>query len=317
MKKKINLKSKVVEIVSLVALAILAVTYLVMMGDRLSPYMLQTLLNQTIITAVVSTGAVFIYTTGAFDISLGSAVAVSAISGAMVYNKTESLFLMFLTMIAVGLLIELIDSALAAFLNLPVFVTTIAMLSVLSALVKIMIASGGGAKIEVPRAVVKTLDSVGLKVLILVVFIGLCIFIYNYTALGRREKFLGGNPICAKLTGISVKKLSILAFLIAGVGVGLAAFLTVVRAPTITTSTASSIGMDVIIAIVFGGMPASGGARSKISAALVGSVSMVLLSQIMVILNFSAGISQCVKSILFLAVVTLSGLKGRKAMLTR
>ncbi len=317
MKTKWNLKSKVIEIVSVVALVALAAAYLILMGDRLSAYMLKILLNQTVITAVVATGAVFIYTTGAFDISLGSAVAVSAIMGALVYNRTGSLLLMLLVMVGTGILIELIDSALAAFLNLPVFVTTIAMLSVLSSMVKILIASGGGAKIEVPKDAVKGIDNIGVKLLILVLFAGFCIFAYNYTALGRREKFLGGNPVCAKLTGISVKKLSILAFLIAGVGVGLSAFLTVVRAPAITTSTASGIGMDVIIAIVFGGMPASGGARSKISAALVGAVSMTLLSQIMTILNYSAGVSQCVKSVLFLAVVTVSGLKGRRAMLTR
>lgn len=315
--KKTKLQSKIIEIVSILALVILACAYVIMMGDRLSAFMLETLLNQTIIVAVVSTGAVFIYTTGAFDISLGSAVAVSAIAGAFSYERTESLAFMLLAMIGVGFLIELINSALAAVLNLPVFVTTIAMLSVLGALVKILIASGGGAKLTVPREAVKSIDGIGLKILILVLFIGFCVLIYNYTPVGRREKFLGGNPICAKLTGIEVKKLSILAFLIAGIGVGLAAFLTVVRAPTITTSTASSIGMDVIIAIVFGGMPASGGSRSKISAALIGSISMVLLSQIMTILNLSAGASQCVKSILFLAVVTLSGMKGRRAMLTR
>ena len=111
--------------------------------------------------------------------------------------------------------------------------------------------------------------------------------------------------------------MSIIAFVIAGIGVGLSAFLTVVRAPTLSTSTASSIGMDVIIAIVFGGMPVAGGARSKISAAMIGSLSMVLLNQIMVILNYSSGISQLVKSVLFLVVVTISGLKGRKAMLAR
>lgn len=315
--KKLNIKSRIIEVVPIVAMLLLLAAYLIMMGDRMSMYMFETVLNQTVITAVVATGAVFIYTTGAFDIALGSAVAVSAIVGAMVYNHTQNIVLTLLTMVGVGVLIELIDSGLAAFLNLPVFVTTIAMLSVLGSLVKILIASTGGAKITIPRDAVRALDNSTFRLVVLVVFVLICVFLYNYTALGRREKFLGGNPVCAKLTGISVKKLSIIAFLITGVGVGLAAFLTVVRAPTITNSTASSIGLDVIVAIVFGGMPASGGARSKISAALIGSISMVLLSQIMTILNYTAGVSQLVKSILFLAVVTLSGMKGRKAMLTR
>ena len=312
-----NIKGKLVEVVPIFSLLILAVVYLILMGDRLSTYMLKTILNQTIITAIVATGAVFIYTTGAFDISLGAAVAVSAIMGAITYNATESVLLMFLVTMAVGIIISTVNASLAAFLNLPVFVTTIAMLSVLNAAVSILITSGGGASIKVPMQVVAPLDTIWLKVVILAIFIGCCVFIYNYTFVGREEKFLGGNPVCAKLTGISVKKMSIIAFVIAGIGVGLSAFLTVVRAPTLSTSTASSIGMDVIIAIVFGGMPVAGGARSKISAAMIGSLSMVLLNQIMVILNYSSGISQLVKSVLFLVVVTISGLKGRKAMLAR
>lgn len=315
--KKGNVKGKLLDIVPIFSLVLLAGVYLILMGDRLSSYVLQTILNQTIITAIVSTGAIFIYTTGAFDISLGAAVAVSAIVGALTYNATESILIMFLVTVGMGVLISTINSTLAAFLNLPVFVTTIAMLSVLNALVKILITSGGGATIEIPKAAVAALDTLWLKVLILVLFVGVCVFIYNYTFVGREEKFLGGNPVCAKLTGISVKKMSIIAFMIAGVGIGLSAFLTVVRAPTLSTSTASSIGMDVIIAIVFGGMPVSGGARSKISAAVIGSLSMVLLGQIMVLLNYSSGIGQLVKSILFLIVVTIAGLKGRKPMLAR
>lgn len=315
--KKGNIKGRMLDIVPVFSLVLLAGIYLILMGDRLSAYVLQTILNQTIITAIVSTGAIFIYTTGAFDISLGAAVAVSAIIGVLTYNATESVLLMFLVTVGMGVLISTINSSLAAFLNLPVFVTTIAMLSVLNALVKILITSGGGATIEVPKAAVAPLDTIWLKLLILVIFIGICVFIYNYTFVGRTEKFLGGNPVCAKLTGISVKKMSVIAFVVAGVGIGLSAFLTVVRAPTLSTSTASSIGMDVIIAIVFGGMPVSGGARSKISAAVIGSLSMVLLGQIMVLLNYSSGISQFVKSVLFLAVVTIAGLKGRKSMLAR
>ncbi len=46
--------------------------------------------------------------------------------------------------------------------------------------------------------------------------------------------------------------------------------------------------MDVMMAIVFGGMPLSGGAYSKIIAGIIGSFSMVLLSQIMTMVGVSA-----------------------------
>ena len=75
--------------------------------------------------------------------------------------------------------------------------------------------------------------------------------------------------------------------------------------------------MDVIIAIIFGGMPVSGGARSKITAALVGSLSMVLLSQILLTLGMDPGSSQLIKSILFLVVVFLTTVSYRRKFLPR
>ncbi len=315
--KKRNISSIIIEIVPIFALVALAILYVVLSGGNIRAAVLKNLINQTAITAIVSTGAVFIYTTGAFDISLGASTALSAILGAMAYNETNSLALMFVVAVGIGVIVSLVNSCLAAFLNLPVFVTTIAMLSVLNAMNQVIILGTGGESIKLPRGATKALDTTLWRFLILGVFIAICVLIFNYTALGRKEKFLGGNPVCAKLTGISVKLLSIVAFAIAGVGVGLAGFLTVVRAPTVTRTTASSIGMDVIIAIVFGGMPASGGSRSKIFAALIGTVSMVLLGQIMVLFRFSTGVTQLVKAILFLCVVTVAGLKGRKQLLTR
>lgn len=60
--------------------------------------------------------------------------------------------------------------------------------------------------------------------------------------------------MCAALTGIESNKYTIIAFVMAGLGVGLGAFLTLVYTPSVTTTTASSIGMNIFIAIVFGGM---------------------------------------------------------------
>ena len=131
------------------------------------------------------------------------------------------------------------------------------------------------------------------------------------------QKFQGGNPICAKLSGISVKKMSIIAFIMSGIGVGLGACLSSVYAPTLTRNTASSVGMDVIIAIVFGGMPVSGGARSKIYAAVIGAFSMTLLSQIMVMFNLNSGIGQMVKAAIFILVVFLATSDQRGKMLPR
>lgn len=281
-------------------------------------YGMKSVINQSVVVAVVATGAIFIYTLGSFDISLGASCAASALLAGMVYLRTESLLLMFLTCIIMAVCVALTESILASVFNLPVFVTTIAMLSVLNALVLLLIGiNGTGSKIAVPGIAVRKLDTIWFKILVLGLYFALCVFLFDFTPLGRKEKLLGGNALCAKLTGISSKKYSILAFLISGLGVGLGAFLTIVYSPTLTRSTAGSIGMDVIIAIVFGGMPVSGGARSKVSAAVIGAFSMTLLSQIMTMLNLNSGIGQIVKAVIFLGVVYIASGNHKDRLLVR
>ncbi len=318
--KKENIKKFILNLAPLFGLIVLAAAFFIIgtWKDINIPYGMKAIVNQSVVVAVVATGAVFIYTLGSFDISLGASAAVSALLGAMAYNATGNLFVMAATCVGVAVLISLFNSILASVFNLPVFVTTIAMLSILNALVLVLIkVNGTGSEIAVPAAAVKALNTIPFKVVVLITFLIICIFVFNFTKIGRMQKFLGGNPLCAKLTGISGKKMAVAAFIMAGIGVGLGAFLSIIYAPTLTRNTASSVGMDVIIAIVFGGMPVSGGARSKIYAAVIGAFSMTFLGQIMVMLNLNSGIGQMVKAAIFILVVFLATSDQRGKLLPR
>ena len=126
--------------------------------------------------------------------------------------------------------------------------------------------------------------------------------------------------MCAALTGIPYNRYAIIAFVMAGLGVGLGAFLTIVYTPSVTTTTASSIGMNIFVAIVFGGMPISGGARSKIYAAIVGGFSYIILNNILKILidtNSGYGITQIISAVFFLGAVYVTSMNYRTNMLPR
>ena len=248
-------------------------------GYRLDMY-IKIVFNEGIVLSIVATGAIFIYTLGSFDISLGAATLFAATLGVLTYNATENFALMIIVILLAGIVCSLVNSVLASIFHIPVFVTTVAMMSVLSAIASQIITTKGGAVggISIPSEVVKHLDNSAFKIGVLVIWVAICVFVFDYTKFGRREKFVGGNPICAQLSGIKYNTYAILGFLLAGVGVGIGAFMTLVYTPSVTTTTAGDIGMNIMVAIVFGGMPISGGARSKIYAAVVGAVSYTHLT---------------------------------------
>lgn len=323
-KKKYKTGETIIKILPHAALALLFGVFIatvVWKGYRLDMY-LQIVFNEGIVLAVVATGAIFIYTLGTFDISLGAATLFSATMGVVTYNSTENTVLMILVIFISGIGCSLVNSMLASVFHIPAFVTTVAMMSVLSAIAAQIITTKGGALggIRIPGTVVKPFDNMPFKLVMLVLFFALSFFVFNLTKTGRRQKFIGGNPVCAALTGIESSKYTIIAFVMAGLGVGLGAFLTLVYTPSVTTTTASSIGMNIFIAIVFGGMPISGGARSRIHAALVGGFSFVLLNDILeLVIDGSAayGITQVISAVFFLIIVYVTSMNYKTNILPR
>lgn len=290
-------------------------------GYRLDMY-IKIVFNEGIVLSIVATGAIFIYTLGSFDISLGAATLFAATLGVLTYNATENFALMIIVILLAGIVCSLVNSVLASIFHIPVFVTTVAMMSVLSAIASQIITTKGGAVggISIPSEVVKHLDNSAFKIGVLVIWVAICVFVFDYTKFGRREKFVGGNPICAQLSGIKYNTYAILGFLLAGVGVGIGAFMTLVYTPPVTTTTAGDIGMNIMVAIVFGGMPISGGARSKIYAAVVGGFSYIVLNNILDLLIDSTsgyGITQIVSAVFFLIIVYVASVNYRSQTLPR
>ena len=290
-------------------------------GYRLDMY-IKIVFNEGIVLSIVATGAIFIYTLGSFDISLGAATLFAATLGVLTYNATENFALMIIVILLAGIVCSLVNSVLASIFHIPVFVTTVAMMSVLSAIASQIITTKGGAVggISIPSEVVKHLDNSAFKIGVLVIWVAICVFVFDYTKFGRREKFVGGNPICAQLSGIKYNTYAILGFLLAGVGVGIGAFMPLVYTPSVTTTTAGDIGMNIMVAIVFGGMPISGGARSKIYAAVVGGFSYIVLNNILDLLIDSTsgyGITQIVSAVFFLIIVYVASVNYRSQTLPR
>ena len=131
-------------IVALLALFVIFCVVIQTYGYRLDMY-LQIVFNEAVVLAVVATGAIFIYTLGTFDISLGASTLFAATLGVTVYNKTESLAAMIIVLFATGIICSLFNSVLASVFNIPAFVTTVAMMSVLSAIASQIITTDGGS----------------------------------------------------------------------------------------------------------------------------------------------------------------------------
>ena len=82
-------------------------------GYRLDMY-IKIVFNEGIVLSIVATGAIFIYTLGSFDISLGAATLFAATLGVLTYNATENFALMIIVILLAGIVCSLVNSVLAS-----------------------------------------------------------------------------------------------------------------------------------------------------------------------------------------------------------
>ena len=262
-------------------------------------------INNGIFVAVVATGAVFIYSQGGFDMSLGNASLMCATVAALTYNATGNLVLSLVLAIVVGAGLGILNAILATMLNLPVMVMTLTMMNIIAAVHEAILGKHGGI-ISVDPGMI---SEAWYFAIFLAVFFIICWFIFNYTKVGRRNKFIGSNKVAARFNGINLMRAGIISFAISGIGLGICGFLFAASKSDgqyEATTVLSQVGLNVVIAIIFGGMTTSGGPKSKVSCAIIGAFFSVFLDEFFAAIStpaFEVGhYSFMVKGIIFILI---------------
>jgi ribose transport system permease protein len=275
---------------------------------------LKSLTNQVLITALVGIGAVFVFGAGAFDMSLSGSVCLTAIIGAKVGMATGSIPVMLAACLAVALALGIIKGLMAAYVDVPFFIVTIVIGALLGALGLLIM----GKETVLTMTNIPTISDMTLvNIITLGGFYLFGLVLFNYTKIGKSCKLIGGNAVAARQSGINIEKNKIIAFLIGALGVSLAAFIILLRTKTASPTTGGTIGIDIMVALVLGGMPLSGGPRSKISAAIVGAATITVLNSGLVIMGADTGTIQIFRGVIFLAVVLVASLNYRTQLLPR
>lgn len=308
-------KSTWINLIPLLMLVILIACFFI--SNSITGYKgdLTDVINNGVFVAVVATGAVFIYSQGSFDMSLGPASLMCATIAAITYNSTQNIFLSLIVSLLIGGLLGIVNAILANVLNLPVMVMTLTMLNVLNAIHAVILQNFGNQLVVKPGMPATTI----IYATFLVCFFLLCYLIFNYTKIGRRNKMIGSNPVSSKFSGVSLMKAGIISFGISGLGLGICGFLFASYNSGGSFSTGTildTIGLNVVIAIVFGGMTTSGGPRSRVSCAIIGAFFCIFLDELFKSIGL-ADYRFLAKGVVFLIVSFFNMYSSRSKMLAR
>jgi ribose transport system permease protein len=315
--KRLDKKDLLIKLAPIIGLVFVIVIFSILTGGNLLGVRnLQSLTNQIMVTALVSIGAVFLFGAGVFDMSLGSCVCLAAVLGAKATKAGASVMVVFLVVLATSLVIAIIKGIIFSTIRVPIFIITIVGGSII----------GAGALAILGKETTLLLDNlpkltntemVVFNMLVVGLFFLASLYIFNFTSVGKSVKLLGGNGRTASLTGVSSTKVYMWVSVIGAIGVALAAFVILLRTHTASAMTGGTIGTDIMVALVLGGMPLTGGPRSKISAAIVGACTISILNNGLTMMGLTIGTIQIVRGVVFLAVVLMTSLSYRTKLLPR
>ena len=169
--------------------------------------------------------------------------------------------------------------------------------------------SFGAIESSIPGMIIPKINGFPTIILWAVAAVIIVWFIWNKTTFGKNLYAVGGNPEAASVSGISVFKVTVGAFVLAGILYGFGAWLECAR---MFGSGSAAYGQgwetDAIAACVVGGVSFTGGI-GKISGVVVGVLIFTALTYSLTILGIDTNLQFVFSGIIILVAVTLDCLK--------
>ncbi|MCF0142874.1 MAG: ABC transporter permease [Parasporobacterium sp.] len=267
---------------------------------------LATLVSNVIVLCLLSVGSVFVYSLGNMDVSIGKQVGLYCTLIVIMANKTGSLLPGILISIALAVVIGIANGALGEILHIHPVVTSVVFMMILAGINTVMYNSIGSRNVALSSVDHHIFKNTWVMLIALVVEIVVVTYLFNYTKYGKYAKAIGANPVAAEQSGINLIKYKAIPYVVMGFCVVLAALFQMGYTGSASDSTGTGFEMNVIVALVLGGMPLSGGMTSRISSAVVGSVTLALLSVGLPMIGVEANQVFLIKGIIFLIVVLIT-----------
>lgn len=257
--------------------------------------------------ALIALGQTLVILTGGIDLSVGSIIAVAAMTGASVAKAFPGqVWMTVLAAMLVGLLAGSTSGFLVSRLDVPPFIATLGMLTAGSG---VAYAIGGGAPINgLPPefgsiANTRVLGLTVPVILMIVGIIGLGI-VMRSTTYGLRVYAVGGNRDAAEIAGVRARRILFSVYAVSGLLAGLSGIMLASRVISAAPNLGQGFELDAIAAVVIGGASLMGG-RGTIWGTALGLLLIQTLNNGLDILLVPSYWQDVIKGVLIAAAVAV------------
>lgn len=249
------------------------------------PNLLAVLLGLSL-EAIIAVAMAHLMVSGGFDMSVGSVVAFTGACTAMMLRAGMPVPLGVLLGMCIGGAIGLFNGFVVSKVGINPFVTTLSSLSLFRGLT--LIVTRGQNITGLPKAfkLIGQAKFLGIQtpIYIAVILLILGDIMLRRSRFFRQSYYIGGNEQAARLSGIPVDRMKILAYMLTGLFAGISGIVMTARLGAASVTAGSGMELRVITAVIIGGASLDGG-EGSILGAFLGCLLMAIITNALTLLG--------------------------------
>ncbi len=277
-------------------------------GRFLSVYNLMNVVRQISIEGIMAAGMTYVIISAGIDLSIGSVLAFSGVVAVRLMSDFGvNMWLSMAAALLAGLIFGLVNGFCVAHMNIPPFVATLGMMSIVRGASYLFT---GGQSIT---CTVQPFRSIGngylgpvpLPVIYMLLFYAALILILSQTRYGRYLIAVGGSEEAARLSGIRVSRTKLIAYSLTGLSAAVSGLILASRLGSGQPIAGLGSELNVIAAVVLGGTTLAGG-RGTVWGSLIGALLIGVLNNGLNLLGISFFYQQVVGGFVIILAVFIN-----------
>ncbi len=274
--------------------------------------------DQIAVIAIIAIGMTMVIIISGIDLSVGSLIALSAVIVTTLIASymgaedasTSSVVIAGLGAIVICGILGVLSGVFTTYFNIPSFIVTLSMMLIASGIAYTI--SKGQSIYQIPENFIwlgrARYFGIPVSVLLMVMLYYIANIVMTKTVFGRYVYAIGGNLEAAQLSGVPIKKITIIVFAICGLLAGVGGVILASQLNSGSPTYGTSYELYVIAAVVIGGTNLMGG-EGKIWGTLIGAFVIGVIQNGMNLIGIESYLQKIILGLLILVALVIEKYK--------
>ena len=275
----------------------------------------KTILNNSAVLGIASSGVFIVMLAGEFDFSIGAIMSITSVMTVVMFDKNISLPLVILLGLCIGMAMGIVNGLLVAYVGVNSLIVTLATTEIIYGISLIISTAYKKQEIfnetflKLGRTTIAKIFPIGM--IYLIIFIIIMSLVLKFKHFGRNLYTVGGSKDIARVAGLNIRKLKFTTYIISGATASLAGMLLTSQLATGRPEYGTAVMINTVIVCVLGGL-VMGGGKGDLLGLFLALIILGSLTSGLYILGVNIYLQKVVSGLMLIVVLVINQYRYRK-----